>query len=262
MRQRGEWSRTISRRRFLGALGAGAVASGVSSTLFARAVQAQTVRPRAFVLREDRFGRMFPNLDPFFRDNSSRLRAAMQDIGKLGGMMDRQGPARGWRQGGGHRADRRSRPQCQQPQQPVADRRQHVHRSVPGPRHDVRSHLASGRGDRAHPVAQRAHARVRSRLCLWRRTARGRELYVPVPTGGPKLRIEHGGLFEDLPRNRDGSAIIADPRNDENMMIAGLQAAVIMFHNKCVDLVRPRSAPSSEEVFAKARHSPPGTTSG
>ena len=88
MRQRSEWSRTISRRHFLGALGAGAVASGVSSTLFARAVQAQTSRPRAFVIREDRFGRMFPDLDPFFRDNSSRLRAAMQDIGKLGGMMD------------------------------------------------------------------------------------------------------------------------------------------------------------------------------
>jgi hypothetical protein len=88
MRHRSERSRTISRRHFLGALGAGAVASSVSSTLFARAVQAQTGRPRAFVLREDRFGRMFPNLDPFFRDNSSRLRAAMQDIGKLGGMMD------------------------------------------------------------------------------------------------------------------------------------------------------------------------------
>src|SRR5262249_18634507 len=88
MRQRSEWSRTISRRHFLGALGASAVASSVSSTLWSRAALAQTGRPRAFVIREDRFGRMFPNLDPFFRDNSPRLQAALQDIGKLGGMMD------------------------------------------------------------------------------------------------------------------------------------------------------------------------------
>jgi hypothetical protein len=70
------------------ALGAGAVASGVSSTLWLRAAMAQTGRPRSFVIREDRFGRLFPNLDPFFRDNSQKLQAALKDIGKLGGMMD------------------------------------------------------------------------------------------------------------------------------------------------------------------------------
>ena len=80
-------SGTISRRYFLGALGAGAVASSVSSTLLARVAHAQRPRQR-FVIREDRFGRMFPDLDPFLRENSSRLRAAMQDIGKLGGMLD------------------------------------------------------------------------------------------------------------------------------------------------------------------------------
>ena len=83
------------------------------------------------------------------------------------------------------------------------------------------------------------------------------ELYEPVsrqsrerPT---KLRIERGGLFEDLPRRTDGSAIIADPRNDENLMIAGLQAAFILFHNQAVDLVARDRRLSSEEVFRKAR---------
>ena len=42
-----------------------------------------------------------------------------------------------------------------------------------------------------------------------------------------KLRIEIGGLFEDLPRARERPAIIADPRNDEHLMIAGLHAAFI-----------------------------------
>ena len=69
-----------------------------------------------------------------------------------------------------------------------------------------------------------------------------------------KLRIENGGLFEDVPRTRDGVAIIGDPRNDENMMISGLQAAFIMFHNHVVDLVtkqNPRD--DAAEIFSKAR---------
>jgi hypothetical protein len=82
------------------------------------------------------------------------------------------------------------------------------------------------------------------------------ELYVPVPRGSrarpTKLRVESGGLFEDLPRRGDRSAIIADPRNDENLIIAGLQAAFILFHNRAVDLVA-RDRLSSEEVFERAR---------
>ena len=72
-----------------------------------------------------------------------------------------------------------------------------------------------------------------------------------------KLRIESTdatGDFEDVPRNANGTAIIADPRNDENMMIQGLQAAVILFHNNAVDLVeREDRRASPEEVFEKAR---------
>ena len=57
-----------------------------------------------------------------------------------------------------------------------------------------------------------------------------------------------------MPRNPDGTAIIADPRNDENMMIQGLQAAFILFHNNAVDLVeREDRRASQEEVFEKAR---------
>jgi hypothetical protein len=46
------------------------------------------------------------------------------------------------------------------------------------------------------------------------------------------------------------------------MMIAGLQAAVIMFHNKCVDLVNRDRGLSSEEVFERARQLTPGTING
>jgi hypothetical protein len=50
--------------------------------------------------------------------------------------------------------------------------------------------------------------------------------------------VESGGQFEDLPRTGGRTAIIADPRNDENLMIAGLQVAMLKFHNRIVDMLR------------------------
>jgi hypothetical protein len=39
----------------------------------------------------------------------------------------------------------------------------------------------------------------------------------------------------DLPRNSDGSAIIGDPRNDENQIIAQIHVAFLRAHNKLID---------------------------
>ena len=76
----------MSRRHFLGAVSAGVVAASASSSLLAPVAQAQ--RQRFVRIREDRFGRMFPNLDPFFRENTPALQAALRDIGKPGGILD------------------------------------------------------------------------------------------------------------------------------------------------------------------------------
>ena len=54
-----------------------------------------------------------------------------------------------------------------------------------------------------------------------------------------KFKIQSGGLFEDLPRNSlNHAALVGDKRNDENLMIAGLHAAFLLFHNRAVDVVR------------------------
>ncbi|CAN5152868.1 heme peroxidase family protein [soil metagenome] len=69
-----------------------------------------------------------------------------------------------------------------------------------------------------------------------------------------KLRVESGGMFEDLPRTIDNQAIIGDPRNDEHLIIAGLHAAFLLFHNRVVDHVREDIGLSDPvEVFAEAR---------
>jgi hypothetical protein len=57
------------------------------------------------------------------------------------------------------------------------------------------------------------------------------ELYEP---DGERLKV--GGLDDrDLPRNPNGSAIIGDPRNDENQIIAQIHVAFLRAHNKLID---------------------------
>ncbi len=70
-----------------------------------------------------------------------------------------------------------------------------------------------------------------------------------------KFQVETSGSFEDLPRNPlNNAAILGDPRNDENLMLAGLHAAFLMFHNNAVDLIRSADCLFSDaETFLMAR---------
>ena len=89
------------------------------------------------------------------------------------------------------------------------------------------------------------------------------DLYVPNPDGsvGPKLKIGTGGVHEDVPRvaNGDGtySAMLGDPRNDENVMIAGLHCAHILFYNRVLDELRRASTCARFPAARGADLSPP-----
>src|SRR5438552_1395501 len=48
------------------------------------------------------------------------------------------------------------------------------------------------------------------------------------------LQVNANGVL-DLPRNSDGTAQIADPRNEENLLICQLHIAFVRFHNLLVD---------------------------
>ncbi|HWO11647.1 MAG TPA: heme peroxidase family protein [Polyangiaceae bacterium] len=75
-------------------------------------------------------------------------------------------------------------------------------------------------------------------------------LYGMGPAGSPHLydqrashankllvgaAIDDPGREVDLPRNAQGTALIADPRNDGNLILAQLHVAMIRFHNAVVD---------------------------
>ena len=69
-------------------------------------------------------------------------------------------------------------------------------------------------------------------------------VYGAGPTGSPELydadgkhlllRVNTNGLL-DLPRDGMGTAYVGDPRNDENLIIAQMQMAFIMLHNRFLE---------------------------
>lgn len=74
-------------------------------------------------------------------------------------------------------------------------------------------------------------------------------------TGGDKLLIGHHDDEDDLPRNAQGTALIGDPRNDENIFVSQFQLTMLKFHNRVVDLVEadPSMRRGSESTFEAAQ---------
>lgn len=246
-------SGSVSRRMFLKALGTGALAASTSTLLAASGAQAQS-GVRRFVIREDRFGRIFPNLPPF-ANASPALEAALLDIGKPGGLLD----AKDNLAAGPTALIVDPALSVNNPNNPVMTAgATFVGQFVD---HDVTFDLSSRLGVPTEP-AQSPNSRTPA-LDLDSVYGGGPlaapDLYVR-PRGRrfhshpTKFKIESSGLFEDVPRELNGTAIISDPRNDENMIISGLQAAILSFHNKAVDRVtRDDRFESPDEVFRRAR---------
>jgi len=238
-RRRARAQAQLSRRQFLGGLGLGAAGA---VTLGTGAAHAQTQNQPAMT-PADRFGRMFPGLPPFIPADDRR-RAALIDMGKPGGIMDA--------------GDNLAAGPVQLIIDPVL--------SAGNPNnpthtagttffgqfldHDITFDTTSPLGIPTTPE----------------NSPNGRtpaldldSLYGGGPIADPelyqsdrlRLRIESGGLFEDVPRMGNGMAVIADPRNDENAIISGLQAAFILFHNTVVQQLQDDGF--SGNVFQEAR---------
>jgi hypothetical protein len=61
---------------------------------------------------------------------------------------------------------------------------------------------------------------------------------------GARLLVDEGFGRPQLPRTSVRTAVIADPRNDENLIISQLQLLFLRFHNRVVDELEPRVHPS------------------
>lgn len=88
-------------------------------------------------------------------------------------------------------------------------------------------------------------------------------VYGAGPDASPHLYTNFGyfligtGEFKgerDLPRNEAGTALIGDPRNDENIIVSRVQLAFLLFHNKVLEhLVGDATSRPSPAQFREAQ---------
>jgi hypothetical protein len=230
-------ARRVNRREFLKRAGvsAGAVAmsGGVGGAL--RAPLAAAARSRTVPTSPTTFGRIFPRL-PAFAPATDSVRRALAELGAKDGPLDA-------------RDDLTKGPVLLITDPALSAGNPNNPTQTAGTTffgqfvdHDITFDTSSRLGVPTDPSATR-NARTPSLdldSVYGGGPDRNAQLYDPIDRA--KLRIGTGGTFEDLARRDDGSneAIIPDPRNDENLMIAGLHCAFISFHNRAVDWARAR----------------------
>lgn len=268
------WDAAIlySRRQFIGRLLSAATVIPVASQLLTtKAALAQILPGRGFpptvTSGPGFFGRIFANLPPFVVNaGDPAVRAALLDIGKPGGLMD---PNDGNVQTLGPTAPQllitnsnfngNGNPSAIPPVLPTnPDNPTHTAGTTFMGQfldHDMTFDFSSALGVPTDPTGTQ---NVRQPAFDLDSVYGGGYIATPQfydPADPVKFRIESGGLFEDLPRDPNtGNAIIPDFRNDENLMIAGLHAAFLLFHNHAVDYARNVERLSDPAlVFAEAR---------
>jgi hypothetical protein len=88
-------------------------------------------------------------------------------------------------------------------------------------------------------------------------------LYGAGPTGSPYLYdlddadkfllgVNDSGALDDLPRNRQGRALLGDPRDDVHLIISQLHLAFLKFHNTIVEYLRSKGVREAD-VFGEAQ---------
>ena len=234
----------LSRRWFLGGAGVAAGTAALNTASMAAAAPASAAPVTPLATPADRFGRMFPGLPPFI-PTDERRRAALRDIGRPGGIMDAAdnlavGPVL----------------LITDPAQSTVNRDNPQHTAGTTFFGQFLDHDMTFDGTSRLGVPTTPENSPNGRTPALDLDS----LYGGGPVASPvlyeadrvRLRIESGGLFEDVPRNASGTAIIGDPRNDENMMVSGLHAAFILFHNKVVAQLQAAGVPAAQQ-FAQAR---------
>jgi hypothetical protein len=83
----------------------------------------------------------------------------------------------------------------------------------------------------------------------------GRTTFLVEPIPGSEAVSVGGVARSDVPRNSQRTALLGDPRNDENLVVSQLHRALLGFHNRVVDDVRDDVGPTvtAQELFAEAQ---------
>ncbi|HZM96723.1 MAG TPA: heme peroxidase family protein [Vicinamibacterales bacterium] len=221
---------SMTRRGFLTGLGTSAAGAAGAAVLGPPVAIAQTSETHART-QPQRFSRMFPGL-PSFAEATPAMRAALADMGAPGGLMDAQDPL--------HLGpiELITKPDLSPNNRDNPTHTAGITFLGQFIDHDMTFDTSSPLGVPTAPESS-ANARTPS-LDLDAVYGRGwiEDPHLYDPADRIKMKVESGGTFEDVPRMGDENAMIADPRNDEHVILAGMQAAFLMFHNNVVDMLR------------------------
>lgn len=208
------------------------------------------VPPRSKYYDEGRFGRMFGKLPPFASD-TPEVRAALIDLGKPKGIMDAR--------------DKLSAGPVQLIVDPALSKpNENSSTHVAGDTflgqfidHDITFDPTSTLERQVDPEQTRNFRVPTLGLDnLYGSGPNGSPHLYDQTTGGITMLLEECGTpgRMDVPRNSQRTALIGDPRNDENLIVSQLQAAMIAFHNAVVEYVRTTLALKNPgDVFAEAQ---------
>jgi hypothetical protein len=239
--------RGVSRRGLLTGAGAAGAGLAVGSIGGLPGAAAATARPHHLArpgapADSHLFGRIFPSLPPF-AEATDDVRAALLEVGAPGGIMDaRDDLAAGPKNlivdptvNGNPTA---TNPYGSNPDNPTMTAGSTFVGQFTD--HDITFDQTSQLGVPQNPLVSPNTRTPALDLdsVFGGGPAMRPDLYAPNPDGtaGPALKIGTGGVHEDVPRvpNGDGTwtALLGDPRNDENVMVAGLHAGHILFYNR------------------------------
>lgn len=216
--------------------------------------------PRSAFYDQGRFGRLFPTLPPFAAD-TAQVRAALAELGAPGGPMDAADDLRDPVRLITDPALREHNPDNPamtagftflgqfldhdmtfDPTSSLARRQDPESiRNFRIPALDLDSVYGGGPGVSPH---------------LYDREVDGGRttLLTEAIPGSAAVSID-GSERHDLPRNAQRTALIGDPRNDENLIVSQLHLAMLRFHNVVVAEVGAElgAGATADEVFAEAQ---------
>jgi Animal haem peroxidase len=231
--------------------------------------------PSSTYHEQGKFGRLFPTIPPFAADTPT-LRAALKELGKLGGIMDAK--------------DRLTPKDPLNPTAPII------------PSKDIPKALILDANLRLEnpdnpeltagitflgqfldhdmtfdPTSSLERQQDPETIANFRTPTLALDnVYGAGPTASPYLYDQtiDGGLTSfliekiegseaisrdgksrfDLPRNRQNIALIGDPRNDENLIVSQLHLSFLRFHNNVVERVKQETGLKNPmEIFAEAQ---------
>ncbi|MBV6467881.1 MAG: peroxidase [Candidatus Brocadia sp.] len=221
--------------------------------------------PKSTYYEQGKFGRMFPTLPPFATDTPT-VRNALKELGKKGGIMDANDDmdiitnpnlARDLITNPALNINNPNNPALTAGMTFLGQFLDHdmtfdptsslERQSDPESIQNFRNPLLEldnmyGSGPGASPH-------------LYDQSASGEGIKFLVEEIPGAVAVSSGGFVRfDLPRNSQNTALVGDPRNDENLIVSQLHLAMLKFHNAVVDHVKTDLGLTNPgEVFAEAQ---------